>query len=65
MRGITIYDTEAAELLRKQHEAIVKLREALNNYMTGDMIAEGFGSGVGGDYFRHAEQALEATKEFE
>ena len=55
---------EAVDIIRRQHEAIDTLREALDSYMTGDMIATGFGSGVGGNYFRNAEQALEATKEF-
>lgn len=53
---------EAAALIRSQHEGITKLRKALDDYMTGDMIAEGFGSGVGGNYFRNAEEVIKETE---
>jgi prefoldin subunit 5 len=51
---------EAAELLRKQQEAIVWLRKELNTAITQndhDMI-------MTGDEIRHARKVLEATKEF-
>lgn len=53
---------DAADMLRRQHEAIQKLRGALDYYVTQDGIAEGYGAGIGGVALFNAEQALKDTE---
>ena len=51
------------EIIERQHKAIVKLRGALDYYVTQDGIAEGYSAGIGGVALFNAEQALKDTED--
>ena len=66
-----VYARAAAEILRRQHEAVQKLREALESMCEGDFQAIIDAEALGIPFpdemlteYRKAQQALKDTEEF-